>query len=176
MTAQHSCRVRSASCCRGMPSTLAHIASFFSVTCLHEWALPGVLTNEARSDRFRLFLHVCGIFPDGAKPIPALIVEYYLGFLLECSPLVLDLSSADGPLAEMAKNGRDLVLSDDIEKICNFVCRGTMASGDWTLPHQHMSHNTHTLSLSLARALTLSLPPSLPAHPPLARALSLFAL
>ena len=92
--------------------------------------LPGVLSNEVRSDRFPFFLHVCGIVPDGAKPIPALIVEYYLGFLLECSPFVLDLSSAHGPLAEMAKNGRDFVLLDHIEEICNFVCRGTMASCD----------------------------------------------
>lgn len=56
--------------------------------------LYGVLTHEAHSDRLRLFLRFCGIVPAGTERIPDLILDFYLNFLLECSPFVLDLSAA----------------------------------------------------------------------------------
>ena len=62
------------------------------------------------------------------EPLPELMLEYYLGFLMECRDFVLKVASKDGSLAQMVSKGREFVLVDDLEHICKRVCRSTMAA------------------------------------------------
>ena len=62
------------------------------------------------------------------EPLSELMLEYYLGFLMECRGFVLKVASQDGSLAQMVSKGREFVLFDDLEHICKRVCRSTMAA------------------------------------------------
>ena len=62
------------------------------------------------------------------EPLSELMLEYYLGFLMECRDFVLTVSSKNGSLAEMVSKGREFLLFDDVEHICKRVCRSTMAA------------------------------------------------
>ena len=62
------------------------------------------------------------------EPLSELMLEYYLGFLMECRDFVLTVASKDGSLPEMVSKGREFLLFDDVEHICKRVCRSTMAA------------------------------------------------
>lgn len=58
--------------------------------------LYGVIEHMGRADRFRLFFRFCDIKIQGQEPLPDLILEYYLCYLMEVNQYVVKPKAKDG--------------------------------------------------------------------------------